>query len=157
MAAPSMSGVILRRATMAEFRTLTRFIQRYFAFDHLNFDGKAIRSGLRQLLKSRSIGQAFLVIRNSRPVGYTILIDSFDLEFGGRVAFVTDLYLEPACRRRGIGTEVMKQLEHFCRERGMKTIELQAERRNRAALSFYRRLGFQRHDRVALSKRLKGC
>ena len=89
-------------------------------------------------------------------MGYTILIETFDLEFGGRAAFVTDLYLEPAYRRCGIGTEVMEQLERFCLARGMKTIELQAERKNRAALSFYRRLGFCRHDRVALSKRLKG-
>ncbi len=95
------------------------------------------------------------MISNSKPVGYTILIDSFDLEFGGRVAFVTDLYLEPGSRRRGIGTEIMTQLEHFCRDSGIKTIELQAERRNRAALAFYRRLGFSRHDRVALSKRLE--
>jgi len=156
MTTPFISGVTLRRATMTEIAILTRFIQRYFAYDHLTFDRNAIRSGLKQLLKNRSIGQAFLVISNSKPVGYTILIDSFDLEFGGRVAFVTDLYLEPDFRRRGIGTEVLKQLEHFCRERGMKTIELQAERRNRAALSFYRRQGFQRHDRVALSKPLKG-
>jgi len=134
---------------------LTRLIRDYFAFDHLDFDGKAIRLGLRELLKSRSIGRAFVIVSNSKPVGYTILIDSFDLEFGGRVAFVTDLYLEAPHRRLGIGTEIMKQLEHFCRERGIKTIELQAERRNRAALSFYRRLGFRRHDRVALSKFLK--
>jgi ribosomal protein S18 acetylase RimI-like enzyme len=151
-----MSAVVLRPATIADLTALTRFIQRYFAFDRLDFDGKAIRSGLGQLLKSRSLGQALLVISNSKPVGYTILIDSFDLEFGGRVAFVTDLYLDPAYRRRGIGTEIMKQLEQFCRDRGIKTIELQAERRNRAALSFYRRRGFRRHDRVALSKRLKG-
>jgi ribosomal protein S18 acetylase RimI-like enzyme len=140
---------------MTDLTTLTQFIRRYFAFDHLDFDGKAIGSGLRQLLRNRSIGQAFLVMRNSKPVGYTILIESFDLEFGGCVAFVTDLYLEPACRRLGIGTEIMKQLEHFCRANGTKTIELQAERRNRAALSFYRRVGFRRHDRVSLSKQLK--
>ena len=157
MTTPSMSGVVLRPATMAELPVLTRFIQRYFAFDHLDFNGKAIRSGLRQLLKNRSIGQAFLVINQTKACGYTILIDSFDLEFGGRVAFVTDLYLEPAYRRRGIGTEIFKQLERFSRENGVKTIELQAERKNRAALSFYRRLGFRRHDRVALSKPLKGC
>ena len=152
---PSGAGVSLRPATPADLTTLMRFIRNYFAFDHLDFDAKAIRSGLRELLKNRSVGQAFLVISNSSPAGYTILIDSFDLEFGGHVAFVTDLYLEPACRRRGIGTEIMKRLEQFCRRQGVKTIELQAERRNRAALSFYRRLGFRRHDRVALSKRLK--
>ena len=133
---------------------LVRFIRDYFAFDRLEFEEKAVRSGLKKLLKNRSLGQAFLVLSNSKAVGYTILIDSFDLEFGGRVAFVTDLYLESACRRRGIGTEVLGQLEQFCRAKGFKTIELQAERRNRAALSFYRQLGFRRHDRVALSKSL---
>jgi GNAT superfamily N-acetyltransferase len=150
-----MSRVVLRPAMVPDLTILTRLIRDYFAFDHLDFDGKAIRLGLRELLKSRSIGRAFVIVSNSKPVGYTILIDSFDLEFGGRVAFVTDLYLEAPHRRLGIGTEIMKQLEHFCRERGIKTIELQAERRNRAALSFYRRLGFRRHDRVALSKFLK--
>jgi GNAT superfamily N-acetyltransferase len=155
MTTASVSNVVLRPATIAEFTTLTRFIQRYFRFDHLNFDRKAIRVGVKQLLKNRSVGQAFLVISNSKPVGYTILIESFDLEFGGRVGFVTDLYLEAAYRRRGVGTEIIKQLERFCRDTGIKTLELQVERKNKAALSFYRRVGFQEHDRISLSKRLK--
>ena len=150
----SISGVILRPATIADLRLLTRFIRHYFAFDHLEFQGKAIRAGLRKLLANPSIGQAYLVTSNSKAVGYTILIDSFDLEFGGRVAFVTDLYLEADYRRRGIGTEIMKQLEQLSLRKGVKTLELLAERRNRAALSFYRRVGFRRHDRVSLSKRL---
>lgn len=150
-----LAGVRLKPATPADFATLFQFVKLYYAFDHLDFDPKAIRLGLRELLKTRSAGRAFLVVKDAKPVGYTILVYSFDLEFGGSVAFVTDLFLKRACRGRGIGREIMRQVEDFCRERGIKTIELQAERRNRAALSFYRRLGFHRHDRVALSKKLE--
>jgi GNAT superfamily N-acetyltransferase len=100
------------------------------------------------------LGSAWLFVHRQRIVGYAIVVYLFDLEFGGRCAGVTDLYLKPAHRRKGFGRRMLRHLEEFCRKSGFHALELQAERRNAGALAFYQACGFQRHDRIPMSKRL---
>jgi ribosomal protein S18 acetylase RimI-like enzyme len=145
-------SVILKPATRADETILVRMIERYYAFDNIAFSEESARLGLRALFKDQSAGQAFLVALDSEFIGYTILTDSFDLEFGGRVGLITDLYLDAEYRRQGIGTKVMRLLEEICRKKGIGTLELQVEHGNEAARSFYQRMGFRAHDRVPMSK-----
>lgn len=147
--------VSLRPAIGTDIHALSRLIRRYYAFDHISFDAKTIRSGLKALLQNKSAGQAFLIALESKPIGYTILTYGFDLEFAGRTALMTDLYLEPGYRNLGIGGMTMRFLEQFCHKKQIKTLELQVERDNAAAMSFYQRHGFTAHNRIPMSKRLR--
>jgi ribosomal protein S18 acetylase RimI-like enzyme len=72
----------------------------------------------------------------------------FDLEFGGRQATLTDLYIEAPHRRKGIGRTVLAQVEDFCRSCGLKAIELQVTSKNTRVLDFYRSVGFRAYDRA---------
>jgi ribosomal protein S18 acetylase RimI-like enzyme len=87
--------------------------------------------------------------------GYVILTFGGDLEFGGRQATVTDLYIIDGYRRLGLGSKILHFVEETCKELGIKALELQVERKNVAAQTFYCKLGFERHDRIPLSKRLR--
>ena len=49
--------------------------------------------------------------------------------------------LKPEYRNRGLGTEMMKRFLEMCRQRGIKSISLSVDKRNRA-FSFYKRTGF---------------
>jgi ribosomal protein S18 acetylase RimI-like enzyme len=80
----------------------------------------------------------------------------FDLEFGGALGLVTDLYLRPAFRRRGLGAKAIRHLSKVCAAEGLGSIELQVEKKNKKARAFYRAMGFVPHDRVPMSKRLPG-
>ena len=157
MATSSRRRIIpnLRAATLADIKTLCCLIGRYFEFDHIPFDENAIRAGLETLLRSKSAGQAFLITTDTAPIGYTILTYGFDLEFGGYVGLMTDLYLDPPYRGLGIGKKTLEFLERFCRAKGIKALELQVGRTNQAAQAFYRRLGFHAHDRIPMSKRFR--
>ena len=147
--------VFIRPATVADTNALARLIRRYFDFDHIPFDATAIRSGLKTMFKDKSVGQAFLITTESKPIGYTILTNSFDLEFGGAIAVMTDLYLEPEYRRLGIGKKTIRFLEQLCRKNGKCALELQVERDNAPAISFYKRQGFVAYSRIPMSKRLR--
>lgn len=148
------ADVLVKLATKADVDILCRFIRHYYAFDHISYDAKSIRAGLKILLKKPAVGRAFLIVRGVKTIGYTIVIYGFDLEFGGRMALVTDLYLEPRYRGAGIGRRTMEFIEGFCRKAGIKVLELQSERRNARAKSFYESCGFRAHDRVPMSKYL---
>jgi ribosomal protein S18 acetylase RimI-like enzyme len=55
---------------------------------------------------------------------------------------LTDLYVDKRYRNKGIGSLALFEIEDFCRERGIRAIELQVLRHNRAAEAFYRKAGF---------------
>jgi len=79
---------------------------------------------------------------HKRPVGYAVLTYNFDLEYGGVEGMLTDLYVEKRYRNQGIGSLALYEIEDFCRERGVETIELQVLQRNKDAEVFYRKAGF---------------
>ena len=58
---------------------------------------------------------------------------------------VTDLWVEPARRGRGLGRGVMGALLAWAAERGATTAFLQATEDNHHALSLYEGLGFVSH------------
>ncbi len=133
---------------------LMEMIREYYEFDHIPFDPSEIQAGLAGLLKDDSLGRVWWILSELRPVGYVILTFGVDLEFGGRQATITDLYLEPEQRRRGFGRKTLAHVEDFCRASGIQALELQVERNNVSAQAFYKSIGFRAHDRIPMSKRI---
>ena len=88
------------------------------------------------------------------PIGYFVVTFGFDLEFGGRQATLTELYVVPERRRMGVGRATLLFVEDTLRALGIGVFELQAEIENHAARAFYRAFGMQEHARVPLSKRI---
>ena len=110
-----------------------------------------MRRALRRLLRDPAIGRAWVAEADGVAAGYMILTFNYDIEFGGMQGIVTDLYLEPGCRRQGLGARLIATALAFCRSCKIGTMELQIARRNRRALSFYRKLDFKTLDRVVVS------
>jgi GNAT superfamily N-acetyltransferase len=122
--------------------TLLRFICAYYRFDKIPFDRRSLSKGLDSLLRNPSQGQVWLMESHRKAVGYAVLTYNFDLEYGGVEGMLTDLYVEKRYRNKGIGSLALFEIEDFCRERGIRAIELQVLRHNRAAETFYRKAGF---------------
>jgi len=60
---------------------------------------------------------------------------------------VHGLVVDPAHRRRGLGTAVLSALVEWAAERGARTVWLHVETDNEAALALYEGLGFSEHHR----------
>jgi GNAT superfamily N-acetyltransferase len=121
---------------------LLKFVCAYYRFDKIPFDRRSLSKGLDTLLRNLSQGQVWLMESHKKAVGYAVLTYNFDLEYGGVEGMLTDLYVEKRCRNKGIGSLALFEIEDFCRERGIRAIELQVLRHNRAAETFYRNAGF---------------
>ena len=122
--------------------TLLKFVSAYYRFEKIKFNRTSLSKGLDTLLRNISQGQAWLMENHSKPVGYAVLTYNFDLEYGGVEGMLTDLYVEKRYRNQGIGSLALFEIEDFCRERGIQTIELQVLRHNKNAAVFYRKAGF---------------
>jgi ribosomal protein S18 acetylase RimI-like enzyme len=150
-----LKNVRLEAVAPRDAAKLLKFIRAYYLFEDIPFDHQAIASCLSLLLNNPALGAAWFILSRGKRVGYLILTLGFDLEFGGRQATLTDLYIEAPHRRKGIGRTVVTLVEEFCRSHGVKALELQVTGKNAEVLDFYRGIGFEAHDRVPMSKRIR--
>ena len=147
-----MKNPTFRSAELNDIIILLDFIRQYYSFDHIETDADSLRPSLEKLLSDTSLGKIWVIQDNSRPVGYVILTFGYDLEFGGRQATLTDLYIVPEHRRQGFGFAALKFIEESCRALDIRAFELQVERGNVAAQRLYERFGMTKHDRIPMSK-----
>jgi ribosomal protein S18 acetylase RimI-like enzyme len=119
------------------------------------FDESAAGAAFRQFLSLPAFGRLWLVYLGPALVGYMVLTIGFSFEFRGHDAFVDELYLLPAYRRRGFGRRAMAFVEQQAREMGVQAMHLEVDRGNDAALELYRRTGYQDHHRFLMTKWLK--
>jgi diamine N-acetyltransferase len=143
---------VIRTAAIEDAPLLLGLMREFYAFEHLTFDETRARAALVRLLDDASLGRVFLVEEDGGPAGYVVLAFGYSLEFHGRDAFVDELFLRPAFRGRGLGREFLRFVEEQCRQFGVTALHLEVERKNKAAQEFYRRLGFQDHDRYLMTR-----
>jgi len=145
--------VRLKPVSLDDVEALFQWIKRYYEFDHIIFDARSIRRGIRTLLRRQNYGMAWFICAEGETVGYTVLTYGFDMEFGGLLGIITDFYIDEQHRAKGIGSRALKEVIAFARRNGLSTIELQVIRGNEIALKFYQNAGFTCHDRRLMSKR----
>jgi GNAT superfamily N-acetyltransferase len=80
------------------------------------------------------------------PVGYALFHDSYDAEGGARGAFIHDLYLRPAFRRRGLGRALLAQVCQTTQAAGGRFVWWCMVDGNHAAEGFYRGLSAALED-----------
>ena len=120
--------------------------------DALPFDESAVRTAFRQFLSLPDFGRVWLLYDDDSLVGYIILALGFSFEFHGHDAFIDELYIAPAHRRRGYGRQAMAFVEQKAREMGVNAIHLEVDHGNDPALELYRRSGYRDHARFLMTK-----
>jgi ribosomal protein S18 acetylase RimI-like enzyme len=146
----------IRFARPSDRPRLLRLVKQYYRFDSIDFDERITGRALQRLLNDKSLGRAWVLDSERRLVGYAVLTYNYDLEFGGIEGIVTELYVVPRYRSRGLGAQLIDEIRRFCRNKGISAIELQVGRDNRRARAFYRKIGFRALDRIVMSLEIKG-
>jgi ribosomal protein S18 acetylase RimI-like enzyme len=149
------TDLTLRVAEARDMARLLEMMADFNAGERIVVDPVAVRVALGRLLDDPSLGRVWLVSVAGELVGYTVLTFGFDLEFAGRDAFITELYLLPSARGRGIGRDTMAAIEAAAAALDVKAIHLGVLPENTAARALYRRAGFEPPPRILLSKVLK--
>lgn len=97
----------------------------------------------RRLLSVWGIETVFLAMVEGRAVGFaSVRLVPFLSDDRPR-AELTELYVDPAHRRRGIGRALLQRVEALARERGATELILLTGLENRDAQAFYQRLGYR--------------
>jgi ribosomal protein S18 acetylase RimI-like enzyme len=149
-----MKTVTLRPAALPDLPQLTGWMAEFNALEGIAFDAARVEPALRQLLAGDQLGRVFVITADQQPAGYAVITWGFDLEWAGRDAYLTELFLRAEYRRQGLGVRVMELLEAQARANAARALHLMVGETNHAAQKLYARRGFVQPKRLFLSKPL---
>jgi ribosomal protein S18 acetylase RimI-like enzyme len=151
-----VSEPAFRPATTGDLDALVQMMRAFYAHEGIGFDPDVARPAMRGLLEDGTRGRAWLVVDSEGPAGYVVLTLGWSLEYGGRDAFLDEIFLAERLRGRRLGERAIDLALEACRALGVRALHLEVERANARAQSLYRRLGFADHDRYLMTKWLVG-
>jgi ribosomal protein S18 acetylase RimI-like enzyme len=164
--APAGTGLALRPLAPADRATLLGFLRDLA--DEEAAQHWAMRPGSEMTMTEvdRTIeeiaeedGAIVVAERDGRPVGYAGVVcqtaqGEFELrDEWQRRGFVTDMFVAPEARRRGIGLALLAACERHVASRGLDWLQICVSPGNAAANALYRRAGFRDYE-IVLEKRL---
>lgn len=145
--------IYFKAAQESDIDVMLGFMRELYEYDgSIPFEEPETRVALEQIIKDDSLGRVWLIVQNNIAIGYVVLTFGYSLEYHGRDAIVDELYLQEDYRGRGIGTKSLEFVTEVCRSLGVHALHLEVERTNVKAQNFYRKFGFEDHDRYLLTK-----
>ena len=145
---------MIREATLQDEPDLLRMMRQLAEQEpgKIQFDEEAARATFRRFLALPAFGKTWLLCESNSLVGYIVLTIGFSFEFRGHDAFIDELYIDSAFRRRGFGRQAVQFIEEKARQMGVNAIHLEVDRGNDPAFELYRQTGYEAHDRFLMTK-----
>lgn len=143
----------LRRATLDDLPAILPRTRALNAHEAIVLDPAVLEAALARLLSDPGIGLVWLVERDGAAIGYAIVAYGYDLEFGGRDATLTELWIDPPDRGHGAASAALQLLAPELRAGGVGSLHLQV-RPDNPARALYERTGFVASPRIVMTRRL---
>jgi ribosomal protein S18 acetylase RimI-like enzyme len=145
--------VTIRAATVADLALVLPRTRALNDHEGIAVTEAALEGALRRLLGDPSLGGVWLVERDGAPIGYAIVTFGYDLEFAGRDAWLTEIWIDESARGNGAGSAALAALEPELRALGVRALHLQV-RPDNPAVRVYERAGFATVPRTIMTRRL---
>ena len=123
----------------------------YYEHDDIQFDECIARKNALELLQNDEKGIAVLIKQDTITIGYIVVTFGFGLEHG-RNGMIDELFILPDYRGRGLGAKTLSNVESILKEKGIKAIHTEVETKNKHAMNFWIKNGYQSADRKPLTK-----
>ena len=126
------------------------------ASDGITVDPTQLRPALLRLRADPSLGRVILDKNNGVTSCYAVITWGYDLEYGGRDAWLTEFWVAPTHRGRGLGRTLLAAAEQVCRDHGASALHLMVRPDNLPARRLYEGAGYAPPPRLTLSRTLGG-
>ncbi|MHB8878668.1 MAG: GNAT family N-acetyltransferase [Myxococcaceae bacterium] len=144
----------VRRARIDDLSALIPMMVEFNQEDGIAWSPATGEAALRRLLEDEQLGVVGLAESDGATAGYFVLTWGYDLEWNGRDSYLTELYLRPEARGRGLGQVLLRASEEMAQHHGARALHLMVRPENAAAVALYARAGYQPPPRRFLSKGL---
>jgi ribosomal protein S18 acetylase RimI-like enzyme len=142
----------LKLARQDDISLLLGMMERFYAIDNYPFNRETASSNLRTFIDNDQLGRLWVIHFDNTPIGYLALTFGFSFEYGGRDAFIDELFIEENFRNLGIGSEAMHLVEQEAVLLDVKAIHLEVEKNNATGNRIYLKQGYTSNDRTLLTK-----
>lgn len=148
---------------MCEFNSITEndiplilpMMETFYAIDGYPIDIEKSKALFKTFIADENLGKAWLIYNNGQAAGYVILTTIFSFEYGGKIAFIDELYIKEAFRGKGIGKASVTFLKEQATKLGLKVLYLEVEHHNSNAQDLYLKSGFTVHNRRLMQYKIK--
>ena len=106
--------------------------------------------GLRLILDEPALGRLFVLRDGAAVLGMANALITVSTAEGGRVLLLEDVIVRCEHRGGGLGRRLIAHVLDWAQAQGMTRVTLLTDRDNRAALDFYRKLGFDDSQMMVL-------
>jgi len=126
--------------------------EKFYAIDHYPFDAAKANLIMQHFLTSPDLGKIWLLRLKDELIGYLALTFCYSFEFGGRIGFLDEFFIEKIFRQQGFGSQTLSYVLIEAKKLELKVLHLETERHNLAGKALYHKFGFKDHDRHLLTK-----
>lgn len=130
-----------------DISTITQMMQDFYAIDNYPMDVEVAKKLFQEFISNEHLGKSWLIYSENEIVGYIILTFIFSFEYGGKIAFVDELFIKETARGKGIGKEAIQFVQREVPKLSLKLLYLEVEPHNENAQKLYLAHDFVIHNR----------
>jgi ribosomal protein S18 acetylase RimI-like enzyme len=149
-----MDTLTARIATDHDIGDLLPMMEDFNRLEGIAWDAERKRDALCKLLGDSTLGVVGWLVTSKGLVGYFVVTWGYDLEWDGRDAFLTELFLVNEVRGQKLGGLALEHAEAVSREHGARALHLMVKHDNLPAQRLYARHGYASPPRLFLTKEL---
>lgn len=140
------------RATVSDMPPLLEMMAGFNSEAGYRFSKARTAANLQTFILDPGLGALWTIRAGGITIGYLVLAFGFSFEYGGRDAFIDELYLKEEFRHQGIGRAALEFAERQAKELQVNVIHLEVEKNNTDAGKLYRNMGYTDQGRNLLSR-----
>ena len=132
---------------IADIEVITQMMQDFYAIDNYPMDVEVTKTLFQEFISNEHLGKSWLIYSENEIVGYIILTFIFSFEYGGKIAFLDELFIKETARGKGFGKEAIQFIQQEVPKLSLKLLYLEVEPHNENAQKLYLAHDFELHNR----------
>ena len=132
---------------ISDIEVITQMMQDFYAIDNYPMDVEVAKKLFQEFISNEHLGKSWLIYSENEIVGYIILTFIFSFEYGGKIAFVDELFIKETARGKGFGKEAIQFIQQEVPKLSLKLLYLEVEPHNENAQKLYLAHDFELHNR----------
>ena len=132
---------------ISNIEVITQMMQDFYAIDNYPMNVEVAKTLFQEFITNEHLGKSWLIYSENEIVGYIILTFIFSFEYGGKIAFVDELFIKETARGKGFGKEAIQFIQQEVPKLSLKLLYLEVEPHNENAQKLYLAHDFELHNR----------
>lgn len=132
---------------IVDIEIITQMMQDFYAIDNYPMDVEVAKKLFQEFISNEHLGKSWLMYSENEIVGYIILTFIFSFEYGGKIAFLDELFIKETARGKGFGKEAIQFIQGEVPKLSLKLLYLEVEPHNENAQKLYLAHDFELHNR----------